>query len=431
MARSHSPARRLRLALLPALAAPACLYLAQWSAAEEPPAPEKIAAPRGPEVAPQQAQVLDLAACRRLALERQPAIAAAGASLANAQARACALDRLPAIPVVASDLPIRRQQAALGVAGAEAHLEQARWDALYDVTRSYLTVLYARQQIKVADDSLRDLAKVRDQAKDAGKERMARQAVVYITAIEGRRETAVSGAARALAALREAIGLASDAAIDVADADLPDLSPKVTRDDVIALALSRRGELVQATTAAEVTGFEVKAQDAKHFGPTQRTFAAGTDIHATTIPPGGRGSEYAPAAIGPEMPTLLVGKRADRVEQARALSARADSVVEKTRGLVTLEADDAYNRWLETSRRLPKASAAAKDARELAEELSQNVKDLMQDIRFSEVTTAKTVAAQLRLEANEVHYLHLLNLATLERVTAGGVAPGFEPAPKP
>ena len=131
------------------------------------------------------------------------------------------------------------------------------------------------------------------------------------------------------------------------------------------------------------------------------------------------------------MPTLLVGSRADRVEQARTLSARAESVVEKTRGLLTLEADDAYTRWLETSRRLPKARVAAKEAHDLGEELAQNVKDLMQDIRFSEVTTAKTVASQLRLEANEVHFLHLLNLAALERITAGGVNPGFEPAPKP
>ncbi len=212
----------------------------------------------------------------------------------------------------------------------------------------------------------------------------------------------------------------------MADAALPDLNPKVARDDVIALALARRGELKQATTVDEVTGLEVKAQEAKHFGPTQRTFAAGTDIHAQPIPPGSRGTDYSPAAVGPEMPTLLVGKRGDRVEQARLLSARADSVVDKTRGLLTLEADDAYNRWLETSRRLPKARLAAKDAADLAAELAQSVKDLMQDIRFSEVTTAKTVAAQLRLEANEVHYLHLLNLATLERVTAGGVSPGFE-----
>jgi outer membrane protein TolC len=398
----------------------------QWSAAGEPPAPEWVAAPKSAEVTQPRVAVLDLAACRRLALERQPAIAAAEASLANAQARACALDKLHAIPVVAGDLPIRRQQAALGVAGAEAQLEQVRWDTLYDVTRSYLSVIYAREQVKVADDTLRDLAKTRDQAKDAGKERVARQAGIFITAIEGRRETGVTGVGRALAALREAIGLPADAPIDVGDAGLPDLNPKVSREDVIAQALARRGELIQATTAGEATGLEIKAQDAKHFSPTQRTFAAATDVHAVPIPPGNRGTDYAPAALGPEMPTLLVGKRADRVEQARALSARADSVVDKTRGLLSLEADDAYNRWLETSRRLPKARQAARDARELAEELAQNVKDLMQDIRFSEVTTAKTVAAQLRLEANEVQYLHLLNLATLERVTAGGVSPGFE-----
>jgi outer membrane protein TolC len=421
----------LRTALLGGLAAPVCLGLGQWAAAEPAAAPEKVAAPVAEAAAPAPAQVLDLAACRRVALERQPTIAAAQASVALAQARAAGLDKLHAIPLVASDLPIRRQQAALGVTGAEAQLEQARWDTLYDVTRSYLSVVYARQQIRVADAALRDLARVREQAKDAGKDRVARQAAVYITAVEGRRETAVEGVGRALAALRESMGLPADACLDVADTSLPDLDVKVCREDVIALALARRGEIVQAATVAEVTGYEVTAQDAKRFGPTARTFAAATDVHALPIPPAGRGTEYAPAALGPEMPTLLVGKRADRVEQARLLSARAGSVVDKTRGLLTLEADDAFHRWQENARRLPRARAAAKDAADLAEELAQNVKDIMQDIRFSEVTTAKTIASQLRLEANETHYQLLLSLAALERITAGGLCPGFEPPPAP
>jgi outer membrane protein TolC len=423
----HSPRRRFVRALLRGLVAPACLWLGQWAAAADPPtAPEKIAAPQPAEVAPAKAQVLDLAACRHLALERQPAIAAAAASVANAQARAAALDKLHAIPVVAGDLPIRRQQAALGVTSAEAQLEQARWDTLYDVTRSYYTVVYARMQVQVANDVLRDLAKARDLAKDAGSDRMARQASVYITAVEGRRETARAGVDRALAALRESIGLPADACIDVADTALPDVVGKVCREDVIALAVSRRGEVIQAASAAEVTGFEVQAQESKRFAPTNRTFAAATDIHTQPIPPAGRGADYAPAAVGPEMPTLLVGKRADRVEQARALSARADSVVEKTRGLVALEADDGYNRWLEHSRRLPKARAAAKDAQQLADELAQDAKNRMLDVRYSEVTTAKTVAGQLRLEANEVHLQLLLSLAALERITGGGFCPGFD-----
>jgi outer membrane protein TolC len=421
---------RYRTALLGGLVTPACLCLGQWAAGADPAAaPEKLAVPAAEAAA--RVQVLDLAACRRLALERQPAIAAAQASVALAQERAAALDKLHAIPLVASDLPIRRQQAALGVTAAEAQLEQARWDAVYDATRSYLSVVYARLQLKVADAALADLAKVREQAKDAGKDRVARQAAVYIMAVEGRRETAREGVGRALAALREALGLPADACIDVADSRLPDLDVKVCREDVIALALARRGEMVQAATAAEVTGYEVTAQDARRFGPTARTFAAATDVHAQPVPPASRGTEYAPAAVGPEMPTLLVGKRADRVEQARLLSARAESVADKTRGLLTLEADDAFQRWLEASRKLPKARAAAKDAAELGEELSQNVKDIMQDIRFSEVTAAKTIASQLRLEANETHYQYLLSLAALERITAGGFCAGFEPAPKP
>jgi outer membrane protein TolC len=378
-------------------------------------------------------QVLDLPACRRLALERQPAIAAAQASLAVAQARAAGLDKLHAIPLVASDLPIRRQQAALGVAGAEAQLEQARWDTIYDVTRSYLAVVYARQQLQVADAARADLARVRQLADDAGQKRSVRQADVYMLAIEGRRETAAEGVARALAALREAMGLPADACIDVADTRLPDRDVKVCRDEVIALTLARRGEILQATTAAEVTDYEVKAQDAKRFAPTARTFAAATDVHAQPIPAAGRGTEYAPAAVGPEMPTLLVGKRADRVEQARALCDRAGAVVEKTRGLLTLEADDAFHRWQEASRKLPQTRRAAKEARELEDELLQNVTDLMQNIRYPEVVAAITIANQLRLETNETHYQYLLSLAALERITAGGLCPGFESsaAPRP
>jgi hypothetical protein len=96
--------------------------------------------------APPKVQILDLATCRRLALEKQPAIAAAQARLAAAEARAAALDHLHAIPIVAADLPYRRHQAALGVTAAQAMLEQARCDAIYNVTRCYPAVVFARMQ---------------------------------------------------------------------------------------------------------------------------------------------------------------------------------------------------------------------------------------------------------------------------------------------
>jgi len=408
------------------LLAPACLCLGAWAAfAAEPAAtPEQIAAPAKPAV-----QVLDLATCRRLALEKQPAIAAAQASLAAAEARSRAVCRLHAVPFLASDLPIRRQQAELGLAGAGAQVEQARWDATYDVTRTYLTAVYALQMLKVADDTRRELSKLKDEAGTAGNDRVAEQLGIYIKVIDERRETAVFGVRRAGAALREAIGLEADARIAVADAKLPELTPATTRDDVVALALARRGELVQAVTAAEVTNYEIKAQSSNRFAPTFRTFASGSDIHAVPVPQASRGSEYHPGAIGPEMPGTLVGKRADRVDQAQALAARADAVADKTRGLIALEAEDAFYRWQETSRRLPRAREAADAAKALSDKLTKDAKDPNLNIRFSEAMAAGALAGQLRLEANELQLQHLLNLATLERVTAGGFNAGFEPAP--
>src|SRR5262245_23184931 len=73
------------------------------------PGPARADTPR-----PAPPRVLDLAACRRIAQERQPSIAAAGASLAAAEARSAGLDRQFGIPLVTRDLRVRRNQAALG-----------------------------------------------------------------------------------------------------------------------------------------------------------------------------------------------------------------------------------------------------------------------------------------------------------------------------
>jgi outer membrane protein TolC len=427
MYESPSPERDARLGRSVALLAPACFFLGSLVAgAAEPPPPEKIAAPESAPV-----QVLDLAACRRIALERQPSIAAAQASLDVAAARAQALCKLHAIPLLASDLPIRREQAELGVGGAAAALEQARWDVTYDVTRTYLAAVFARQQMAVADEAERELNKLKDEATTAGKDRVAEQIAVYVKVVQARREQAVEGVERALAALREATGLGPDAKIAVAESELPDLTPTANRDEIVALALSRRGEITQAATIAQVTGYEVKAQASKRFSPTVRTFASASDIHAQPVPPAGRGTEYHPGALGPEMPTTLVGKRDDRIAQAESLTARADAVTEKTRGLIALEADDAFHRWRDTSRRLPKSRDAAKSARTLADKLAKDAKDPNLDVRFSEAMAAGAIASQLRLEENEVHLQQLLNLAALERVTAGGFNPGLVPAPAP
>jgi hypothetical protein len=43
--------------------------------------------------------------------------------------------------------------------------------------------------------------------------------------------------------------------------------------------------------------------------------------------------------------------------------------------------------------------------------------------------TTRLRASQIRLELNQARYQLLLALAALERVTAGGICPGFDAAP--
>src|SRR5690349_9910151 len=93
MFETPSPERAARRARAVALLAPACFFLGSLAAAAEPAPADKAAAP---------VQLLDIATCRRIALERQPSIAAAQASLDVAAARAQALCRLHAIPLLAS-----------------------------------------------------------------------------------------------------------------------------------------------------------------------------------------------------------------------------------------------------------------------------------------------------------------------------------------
>jgi outer membrane protein TolC len=382
-------------------------------------------------------QPFDLQTCRKIALEHQPAVAAARASLAAAAARAHAVENLHVPSFLARDLPIRRKQAALGVVVAEAGVARAEADALYGVTFSYLAALYAAEQRQVVDNALANLRHLREgveAALAAGKTNVSKPDLqkvdVYLLSVRGRREEAVQGEQRALSALREALGAGPDQCPLVpAGRRMPRINPPVDCGQVTALALSRRPELVQAANAAQVTGYEVDAQRARLL-PNARTFAANSDLHAQPIPPGSYDEQYHPGAVAPEMPAMLTGSRCDRVEQARAYSARAFAVADKTRGLIALEAEQAYLRWREASNKLPLLDRAAVGAKEVFMDVRDKFDKGLGRITVDQWLSAGTLATDLRVEANRARYQQLLALAALERVTAGGFCAGLD-GPQP
>jgi outer membrane protein TolC len=369
-------------------------------------------------------------------LANQPALAAARASLAAAVARAEALDHLHIPGFLARDLPVRKKQAQLGITIQQGLVTQTEGNTIYGVTFSYLSALYANEQLEVADNGITDLKKLQDLAKEIVKSGsrpdVTQQQVdligAYILTVQGRREEAAQGLQRAVSSLREAMGVGPDVSFQLADQRLPRVDVAVDREQIIATALARRGEVIQATTATEVAGYEVCAQQSLMLSVNARTFAAGSDIHANVLPAGEYDENYKPGAITIEMPTTLSGCRNDRVEQAKIYSSRTALVADKTRNLIALEAEQAYLRWLEASQKTPKYRQSAEEADKVYRSLRDRFDPRIQRIRLDDLINAGVLKTQLRLQANQGYYQQLQALAMLERVTAGGFNAGLDQA---
>jgi outer membrane protein TolC len=403
--------------------------------------------PTGPAVVPAPL-ALDLSGYRHLSLEKQAALAAYRASLAAAEGKVRALDHLGLAGALRRDLPQRRCQAQQGVVAAQAQLSQAEWDTVYGVTRNYFSALYAVEQKRLADETATSLSDMEKRLNDLFKQgaEVRRDLKVWhlesirgtLAMVRGRRVEAEEGIPRALAALREAVGLEPTCPILVPpEAALPgvDSFPPVVREQIVELALARRGEIIQANVGLQVTALEIKAQS-RILRPLAATFASGSDLHAQPVPLGVANGEYRPGAIGLEMPVNLVGKRPDRVDQAHALHGRADAVVEKTRQLIALQADEVFYRWKQATRQYADYTEAVRKADLALKLITDEYKDLgvQPGTRpsFDDLLNARIQWVQMRLLRNEAQYEVLLALAALERVTAGGYCPGFDqPLPLP
>jgi hypothetical protein len=376
--------------------------------------------------APAPAAVLTLADCLHMAQEGNPRLSAKRAALAAAEDAKRAVDNLHVPDFVDRELPIRRRQASRGVAAAAADLQQTEREVAYGVTRSYLTLVYARDQEKVARrivDQLGAIGDLAQQAVELGADKNAKASTVdrirvYQRLAETKLIEATEGQKRAQALLREALGQPVPFHFVVAPSRLPDPRARLERDEVVAAALAQRGEVIQARLFAEVTCLEVEAQGTSlHL--KMETFAAGSDIHSSVVPGTLRNHDYRPGALPPAMPTLLVGSKAERVQRATDLNAEAEAIVQVTSNLVSLEAEDAFLRWEQATAQVAKSREAADKGDSLAKDLNAVVRSTKKSSDIEDALTASVLASQARSQYNE--YLLNLNvaLADLERVTGG------------
>jgi outer membrane protein TolC len=368
---------------------------------------------------------LGLAECIQLALERQPAIAAARNGLASAESNQRAIESLRVPAWLVHQLPVRRHQASLSVQLQQAAVAQAERDAAHAVQRMYLAAMFAQAQLGAVDTTKTRLELIHKTAQNflrqgvrEIKEMDAKRIDVYLQLTRARREEAVRGIHLALCALQEAVGLGPDCCLEIPEVELPEIQVQLCCSEVIDLALSRRGEIVQARIGAEIFDLEVHAQAISH-GVKKQTFAAFADIHSQPLPAGAQQPEYVPAGLGPQMPAYLAGHKEDRVERAQTLAARAHAVVEKTRNLAILEAQDAHMRCASAAQKMDSNRQARDAAISLATQFQQMDKADF-TIKLPDVLTIMILEAEARARYNQNVFNELTALADLERVTDGG-----------
>jgi outer membrane protein TolC len=429
---TRSTARATRAALA------ACVALALAPPAfAQPPAKnrnnQRDAAPPPPPLAPA-APTLSLGECLAIALERSPEVKAAQHSLNATLAGRQALENLPFYaPMLSRDIPVRRLQAERGVTIAAAEVEKVRRDVIYDVTRMYYTYVYAGQQEKTATDVIEQMEVYYQVAKEVvekglkGPNLKVDNFTLYalrnrITDVKLLRIKAESGRKQALDALKEAMGVEGSFPYVPRDTELPLMGGSVTKEQVIALALGRRAEIVQAAAGAEAFRLEVCAQE-KARGLKVPTLGAGSDLHARQVPMAVRTeTDYRPGAISPEMPPGLVGRKEDRVARAWEFSHRQGAVSEQVANLVRLEAATAYLSWEAATRRVDEAKRRYELAQRMLED-SRAAAATRQDPEL--LFNNEALAGKAQADYVEAVYEHLKALAALERVTAGDVCPAF------
>lgn len=364
--------------------------------------------------------VLGLDECISIAMDKNPSILAARASLAAAYDKRAALNNIGLIATLATpEMSVRKQQVLLGIEQAEMAVRKNENETRQAVTYSYLMAVYARQQHKGLLEIIENTKLLR-RAAELKAERFPGQVElvdIAMSASQSRVSDAENGIQQAIGALREAMGTC-DPVVPAHDHLPKALNRIATREEAVEMALNNRPEIRQATLGQEAFGLEVCAQDRNRFSRRLATLGSATDIHSMLIPPGEFVENYRPGAMAPEMPAFIVGRRQDRVNQAQDLHDRSHHLQENVRKLVELEAGNVWLRWDKESRKGPVLQKGIDLATKRSDELKTEFGEVPK-IAPRDVLEAGLIETTLRQQAVEAHLASLQALAVLERATGG------------
>lgn len=404
--------------------------------AQEPAKDDRPADPNGvaKKPDPPTGRPMELGECLAVAEANQPRIRAAVRSLRAAELGLTGLDNLHRVyDRLSADLPVRRQQSALGLRVAQAEVDKVRQETVSDVCTLYFSHVYARQSEQTAADVIEQLDvsyRIAQDILNTGirdpKIKVDRLTLFnlenLIDEVQKLRGEAETGRKESLAALQEAMGVGPELDFHPATKELPEMGGTLTQDQVVGWALTRRPELAQAAAGVDVFNLEPCAQAQVRLRPQVNTLAAGTDLHARGVPLPLRNGQYRPGALAPEMPASLVGRRDDRVARAGEYAARQADVYDVTVGLVRLEATTAFIQYETATKRVRQAKARF-DRGQRAVEEARTISTTRQDPQ--QLVNTEALAGRAQADYVRAAFEHVKALVKLERVTAGGVTVRF------
>jgi len=376
-------------------------------------------------------QAIKLEQCLSLAMENQPRIQAAMASLRAAQAARNGVYSLRGIARFSPDLKIRREQADHGVEVARAVLDQELEDTRYAVRRAYMTAIYAGIQA----DRLTRLLKALESARDgkgivglvieefAGigtRLRMAKAKTRNNLAV------AVVGRLKARFLLLEEMGGKTEIGFlpDPADSTIPKPDLRISLNEFESLMAENRGERRLAREGREIAALELEAQRRSlPFRLINNSFASFAGNNAPPVPTPERGGEYRPGAINLEMPSNFGGPKSDRVARAAALAERAALTETTTRNLTNLEARVTYLNFRETERRIQADKAAITEARLIFNRVTRQPMTFLDGLLLGQ-------SVELMVEYEELRLKRALIAIEMMRETCGALeVPFIQPSP--
>ena len=351
-------------------------------------------------------QQVTLDQCLAVAMENQPRIQAAMASLRAAEAARKGIYSLRGIARLSPDLKIRQSQADHGLEVARAVLQQETEDTRYAVRRAYMTAIYAGIQA----DRLTKLVKALEMAREdkglvgiVAEEFAGIGTRMRMAKAKARNNQAVAQVGRLKARFLLLEEMGGKAAIgflpDPADTVLPKPVVKISLEDFESLMEENRGELRLAREGREIAALELEAQRrTPPFRLINNSFASFSGNNAPPVPTPERGGEYRPGAINLEMPPNFGGPKRDRVGRAAALADRATLTENTTRNLTKLESRVTYLNHRETERRIQADKAAISEARLIFNRVTRKPMSFLDGLLLGDSVALLVEYEELRLK---------------------------------